>query len=521
MNNEEVTEFGSGDESKIVQISSGTRPPNDEPQKIVQESWQGIYVDPFQQDIHILLDHSYYGRGGFAGDIPIVGSGNGKITYMVPMATELSFRNRVKQTVYRGDFGRFIDSQVTPIFAQARIATTVHLGDKVVANDKDVIRWMKDCTGNGKSYNSMQQFALAELRVHDVVYHAMTKGEGQDLPSLSEYRAIDLIMAVSDANGALESIMFYKGCKVVDEVEYVVGIQFYMSGGTCKIQRYTSEVGGGEGCWCGIVGKWEDVEWKKAGAEKDTEVDEMVVFPQLPVATADGEWKPLVPRSRRVAMACLGIYQERGKNGWLYALTNLPTPVMWGDIKGILIGAGQMIAQDSTDPNNGYPPAPMYMSPDSSLLTVSDKHIEDSIAHMRDIAKENGVDSKSGSQAQSGDSKRFDFQATEQKLGNGVELCRTMDEWVFPMFDKYMNRTAGQYTYERNYPVSFYPEEEPTIDNMIEAVSKLSEFGMVEARNAISLRMVKKLLGRDATKDDIDEITMAIENNTVNNSLIE
>ncbi|MCP4337373.1 MAG: hypothetical protein GY799_00460 [Desulfobulbaceae bacterium] len=518
---DEVTEFGSGDGAKIVQKSESTRPPDDAPQAIVQESWAGIYVDPFQQDIHILLDHSYYGSGGFAGDIPISGSGNGKITYMVPMATELNFRNRVKQTVYRGDFGRFIDSQVSPIFAQARIATTVYLGDTLVENDKDVVRWMKDCTGNGKSYNSMQQFALTELRVHDVAYHAMTKGEGQDLPSLSEYRAIDMIMAVSDVNGALESIMFYKGCKVVEEVEYVTAIQFYMSNGTCKIQRHYAEVGNGTGNWCGVVGKWDDVEWKNDGPEKDTEIDEMVVFPQLPVATADGEWKPLIPRSRRVAMACLGIYQERGKNGWLYALHNLPTPVMWGDIKGILIGAGQMIAQDSTDPNNGYPPAPMYMSPDSSLLTVSDKHIEDSIAHMRDIAKENGVDSKSGSQAQSGDSKRYDFQATEQKLGGGVEMCRTMDEWVFPMFDKYTNRTEGQYTYTRNYPVSFYPEEEATIDDMLEIVGKLSEFEMVEARNAIALRMVKKALGRDVDEDDMKEITKAIENNTVNNSLAE
>ncbi|MCP4275130.1 MAG: hypothetical protein GY779_02115, partial [Gammaproteobacteria bacterium] len=65
---DEVTEFGSGDGAKIVQKSESTRPPDDAPQAIVQESWAGIYVDPFQQDIHILLDHSYYGSGGFAGD---------------------------------------------------------------------------------------------------------------------------------------------------------------------------------------------------------------------------------------------------------------------------------------------------------------------------------------------------------------------------------------------------------------------------------------------------------------------
>jgi len=140
---------------------------------------------------------------------------------------------------------------------------------------------------------------------------------------------------------------------------------------------------------------------------------------------------------------------------------------------------------------------------------------------MRDIAKENGVDTKSGSQAQSGDSKRYDFQATEQKLGGGVEMARTMDNWVMPMFDKYMNRTEGAYDYKRNYPASFYPEEEPTMDNMLEAIGKFSEYGMMEARNAVALRMVKKLLGRDIEKSDLDEIEQAIENNTVNNSLAE
>ena len=244
----------------------------------------------------------------------------------------------------------------------------------------------------------------------------------------------------------------------------------------------------------------------------------MVVKPFLKEVTPSGEWLPENPSMMRVMNPCMAIFQEESRISWLFALHCLPTPVIWGNINGALLGAGNMIAQDINNPEKGYAPKPDYMSTPSGHLTEAMSKLQHSIERLREIAKENGVDTKTGSQAQSGDSKRFDFQATEQKLRGTVEAAREMDEWVFHMLNVYQVRNDDVYTYSRVYPKDFYPEETATLDEYGYWAELAKENGMQETFNAIVLQGVKKLLGKSLTKDAEKAIFEEVSKMTLGNS---
>jgi hypothetical protein len=236
----------------------------------------------------------------------------------------------------------------------------------------------------------------------------------------------------------------------------------------------------------------------------------MLCYAHLPTAQPTGVFRPEIPKIKSIANCSMAIYQEESQIAWLRTLHNLPTVVLFGDVDGVKIGAGNMIVLNTAGIDGNFPPEPTYLSTDSGLLTTSIESLQFNIERLREVAKENGVDSKTGSQAQSGDSKRYDFQATESKLRETVEYCRDMNEWVFGMFNWFMRRDG--YTYEITYPDSFYPEEEPTTAEVSEAFDTAVQHGAVTLAAELLKKMKRKILGKldtetnSAIDSEIDEI---------------
>jgi len=498
------------------------RAPDDSPQLITQQSWKNSYVDPTRQPIHILIYDMINGVGGVAGNIDTDNDGNdGTYSYVDPMSTELQWRNRVKQTKFYNYAQRTYASMVNPVFSEGNITTLVSFnGDG--KEDELVQQWEKNCDGTGTSYEAMQKLSLMNLRAHDVAYYAMTKTDGSDIPSLSVYRAVDVISATGTDDGILDDITFFRGNKSEQDSKgkittYTYAIQFFMRGGMCHVQMWRAE---NDEKHTGSLGNWNDLEFEKFVEERPTEVSEMVVKGHLPIASPIGEFVPTTPTSKTIIDACLGIFQDESKMNWLFALHNLPTPVIWGsNIKGILGGAGQSIVQETNDPSQGFAPKPDYMSVNPALLSGSMDKLKFNLERLRELAKENGVDTVTGAQAQSGDSKRYEFQATEQKLRGSVDLLEQMDEWVFHMFNIYTSRSDA-YTYARTYPISFYPEEEATLTDLAEGVSVANEFNYPATRNILMLKYTRQLMGKGLSKEDelvvIDEIEKGIIEKTNN-----
>ena len=492
------------------------RQPLDQPQQITKQGWTNRYVDPTRQPIHILIYDAINGVGGFAGNIdPETDLCDGTYSYVDPMSTELQWANRVKQTKYYNYAQRTYASMVNPVFSQGNIATFTRFNGES-KDDPIMDKWINNCDGTGTSYTAMQKLALINLRSHDVAYYSMTKAKNADLPSLGVYRAIDIIRAQGNDDGVLDDIMIFRGNEtVIDDggnaKTYTYARQYFMRGGECFIQTWRAD---NEDKNCGL-GDWSNIDFEKFEEERATGVREMVVKADLPVASPIGEFVPTNPTSKTIIDACLGIFQDESKMNWLFALHNLPTPVIWGsNIKGMLGGAGQAIVQETNDPNQGYAPVPQYMSVDSSLLTGSMEKLKFNLERLRELAKENGVDTVTGAQAQSGDSKRYEFQATEQKLRGSVDMLRDgMDLWVFHMFN-ILTARSDAYQYERTYPASFYPEEEATLTELSEAVIVMNDMGLGATRNIIALQYARKILGRSLDKEDekiiMDEVERSV-----------
>lgn len=504
------------DGSNVEVGGRASSPEITEPVAIKAQAWKGYYVDPTTQDIHVFLHDAYYGVGGFKGDIPVnehdpdATNNTGTYSYVQYTTTELQYRLRAKNANYYNYYGRYIDSMINPVFSQNRLLTTTKNGGEVV-EDKQMMQFNNNASGNGVSYTALQKFAMQELRVHDVAYYSMTRIEDSDIPSLSVYRAIDFIGAEKDDYGRLESILMYNGEELeVDGnkvTKYAKAIQFYMSGGTCRIQMYKGEY---DGC----VGRWDqkDIEWNKDGEERDTGIDDWCIYAHLPVATANGELLPDMPSSQRIANVCLGIFQKESKFNWLYSIATSPTPYIYGNSRGFLSGMGQSLMLKTNDITKGYAPAPDFMMVDSGLVDSCSDVIEFDIERLRDIAKENGVDSRTGAQSQSGESKQFDFLATEQKLRGTADMCEDMDKWVWYMFNKYTNRntTADVFEYERNYPQTFYPEQEAELQEYEAFISAARDAGAVNTALIVMEKYARKLLGRSATDAEVTAISEEI-----------
>jgi len=312
------------------------------------------------------------------------------------------------------------------------------------------------------------------------------------------------LFAVGDDFGMLNDITFNRGNKMIEVEkgvfeEFGTAIQFFMNGEYCFIQWWRKAK--------------DSDKWEKDGKEKSTGIKAMAAYAHIPKAVKVGEFVPTRPSMKGLLNACLDLFQKEAKVSWLFALHNLPTPYWWGKIDGAFVGAGQGFQNEKSDPNNGYAPAPGYMSIPSGLLSESLKALQFNLERLREIAKESGIDTKTGAQAQSGYSKEFEFQATEERLRGAVARCVEMDEWVFSMFNLYVARDS--YTYERSYPNTFYPEQQAALDDYSEWADKASDAGLIQTRNIIIEKGIRLLLGRGATTAEFKAISDEILKSTV------
>ena len=516
----EIEDFGKSSgstEPANVQFGSVHNLATDQPAQIQKQSWNGVYVDWAQQPIHILLHDAYYGCGGFAGNISAGdGIGNktvGAYSYVTPSSTELQYLNRAKMVIYANYFARYVNSTVYPVFSASQVNLISKNEDgSVRENDKDAQAFFKDCSGTGTSYTAMQTLALEQLRTHGVCYYTMTVPEGKKMPVLGLYRAIDIIYVASDGYGVMKDVMVYRGDRYCKEKRktYVKAVRFYMEDGYCWIQQLEAE------CEGYSLGSYPDVsEFEPIDDESEnpipparTDSQEMLFYAQLPTAEPTGIFIPEYPKSRGILNCCMAIYQNESKFNWLYTLLNLPISCFYGNIEGVNIGAGNVLISKSQSIDGNYPPAAHYMEITSDSIAQSMAWVMQGVERLREIAKENGVDSRTGAQAQSGDSKSYDFQATETKLQESVEWCKTMNEWVFGKFNFFLNRSG---VYHLTYPESFYPEEEPALAEYETAFNIARDSGATILTAEILKKYGAAILGKTVSSETISQIVAEID----------
>lgn len=504
--------------SEVIELPDGTGQAQDksinsgEPEGISPESWRGWWVNWKSISIHTVLDDMFNAKGGCKGEImdgtnpDLQGFQYDGYSYIIPYSTELQWRTRVLQSPYTNFFKRFIMAQIRSVFSQDSISYKVYKGSSENSEKTDdFLEFMNNSTGTGVNYRDLQVFAAQERKAHDVAYYIMTKPVGSDIPALTVRTAVDFIMATGDESGKLETIMFYNGKKYVDN-KIVASAELWYMDGTCHVQEM-------EGDWDGNRETLGDVEYKPVGPPIDTEVDEMVVKAHMRGAQPTGEFLPRNPESASIAMKCMDYFQSESWHSWLMTLTRNPIPYVFtkADIKGLRAGGSQLwvLKGDQT----GYPSAPDFMSPDSGLPSVSTDDLNRIKQDISDIARESGVNTGSANSAtqQSGESKSYDFIATDIKLQETVTENQEMNKWVGHMFNKYTLRNDDVWRYEITYPTDFFPEEPKSLDEIGNLIDKAQLYGLNELAKELILFSARDVLAGSVSDDRMKAIAEEIE----------
>lgn len=464
------------------------------PEGIKEQSWEGWYCPWKEQPIHRVIEDMFTGQGGCKGAIDpglnnptMNGNNSDGYSFLDPYSTELQWRTRVTHSFYTNLFGRYVYSQVNPILGDEDFKILVYKGkSEVPLEDDDFIDWTYNCTMTGTTYRAIQQYAAHQWVAHDVVYLIMTAVGGE--PALSVRIATDFLESKSDdVTGELVSIMFWNGIRKDGNKVYAKAIRYFMDGEYCKIELLEGDYSSGDK---------DDIEWVSMEI-RNTEVKEMICYPMMVGARPFGEWLPQNPSSFRMMSSCMALFQSSSKVQWLFTLLCLPIPFVYseGEISGIKAGGSQLFLITGGGVN-GWPPNPGFMQVESSSLNTAIEYLNSIKNDISDIARENGVNtgSANSAQQQSGDSKRFDFLATEQKLKERVRECKTMNRWVFHMYNVYKNRDDSLYDYRITYPDTFYPEEPTTVQDYIDTINMLRELDLSESVAESVKHLVQPLL---------------------------
>lgn len=508
--------------SEVIELPDGTGQAQDKsiesgkPEGISPESWVGWWVNWKTVSIHTVLDDMFHAKGGCKGEImdgtdpDQNGDRYDGYSYIIPYSTELQWRTRVLQSPYTNFFKRFIMAQIRSVFSEDAISYNVYKGSSKISEENDVfLYFMNNSTGTGVSYRDLQVFATQERKVHDVAYYIMTKPDGSEIPALTIKTAVDFIMATGDKNGKLEEIMFFNGKKIVNNKIMASAELWYMAGGICYVQDM-------EGEWDGKRSSLGEVEYKKVGPPQSTGVDEMVVKAHMRGAQPTGEFLPRNPESSSIAMKCMDYFQSESWHSWLMTLTRNPIPYVFtkADIKGLRAGGSQLwvLKGDQT----GYPSAPDFMSPDSALTSVSTDDLNRIKQDISDIARESGVNTGSANSAtqQSGESKAYDFIATDVKLQETVTESQEMNKWVGHMFNKYTVRNDDVWTYEITYPTDFFPEEPKSLDEIGGLIDKATLYGLPLLARELILFSARNVLSGSVSEETMNDITSEIESSS-------
>lgn len=484
-----------------VQVSSGDSAYGIGGREVNADDWGKYYRDYRTVAYrHQFLEDAYTGQGGFLGDVPLTDNykgnqNNNPYTWLTPDSTELQFLSRAKNTELYNMFSRFINSRIGPIFAGDEIKTITTQNGVVRGNDK-FNDFVSDCTGTGMTFAEFQETELTDADVHGVSYVAMDMTSGRELPVVYNYSALSLDTSsiVTDTDKKLVAIAFLSGEHRVKGVSYPKRIKYYMEDG-----------------YCHVVEQYEDAEnqWFDIETPKNTGVDEMIVFPHFTDKRKAGQYYKETPESYNVARCTTDIWNKLSWTMWNLKLHGFPIFYAY-NVKGISRSLGHIISLTTSADGTAVPP-PNFASPDTAGLQRCFEALEYLEKQARQIMREYGVimEESATSQAQSGESKTFDFWATNETLKKSVKKLRVLDAWVYKMFNKYTGR-GDEWEYKRYYPEDFTPRTEHAIVDLHDTYRILANEGAQESAKDVLKLIVSKIVGPNSTVERMSELVEEI-----------
>jgi hypothetical protein len=483
---------------------------------IQKESWDGIYRDYRDTPIHQVLSDCYTGIGGLKGS-----SASGEYSYLTPFKSELQWLTRLSITEYVNYMRRFVNVRIDPIYTGVTLHNKITLGGEEYGGEAyGFAEWLSAVDGVNKDYNSFQRTFSRWNLTNDVAYAIMDKNKVNKIVMFYR-RAIDVIgEPVTDWDtNELNSIWFYDRKVLQKDGTYKIystlwemkdGYQWRVTKSAYLNPAYNT-----------VQQDWKNISKVNTGSQTP------LVFASVIGDHDSGCYLPDQTKSYDVARLSLRIYNMMSNIFWLLVLQGHSILFVHGKISGL--SASQSILNLPVSADGSSVPNPDFISPDAELPRVHIETLNFVLKQLFDIMKEFGVSVSEGStsQAQSGESKSYDFQATNNAILSTVEnVLVPLDRWVIQTY-LHLNgvplENIKQYGFERSYPNDFFPTPEDALVDLIDSAESAKSNGFLTLSAQIWGKIARKILKGDLTpelyKELLEEVTRNIEEDYTDESI--
>lgn len=490
-----------------------------QPQGLSKQSFKA-YRDFTMINVHQVMTDCLTGRGGCAcqaGDDYSYSwetlSQSGKIyTYIRYNASELQFGDRVAASMYVNHSEKYCTAITAPIWLQGSIENTLKKGDTDIDISSPLSHGLneslKRVDGIQKSYSDYQQETSLWWAANGVVYHLMSKGK-DDKIRLVYRRAIDVLFEPKKNRDTfeLEEIFFFDSSEIIDNQEYLFGTLHRMNGsGFYEKVKYKAD---SSSEWKTSLENWEEVETITTTSRR------MLVFAQVEPGHPTGTYLPSNPRAYNVARLSLGIMNMLSVLLWQQKVDGHALLYVYGDIIGLNRNIGSLLKM-TMGADGTAPPAPGKVESNPQTIISGLTLLQFVLSQLKEVMKQYGVNvtESDSAQAQTAESKSYDYQATNQALNNTkAKFCLPLDDWYVNTY-MYLtgNNDAVKNLWEltREYPSDFFPEPEETVDELIEIANFAKTDGLVKTYIQACRQLANKISG-ELQQSDRQEITDEIE----------
>ncbi len=474
-----------------------------EPSGLVAQQWKGKWVSWKTVDPHRLIEDGIYACGGFLGlsqkggvSQSLDGRYYKEYTYTTVLISEMQYVDRDNNFVTPMDFYRYTRSRVNPVFA-ADITWQVQKGEETASNEL-FEEFMKNSDGRGSSYLAAQRYDLTQAVGHDIVFIIMDK-----LPNgkvIKESRSVvdtNENMIERNENKELVQIGFIDHYEFDDNgnIEYVVVKKYYMENGFCWAQYMIAEYDQNK--------SWKKLEYEEYGDKKFTGSKIMQAFPIITKYEPNNKTVPQNPTTYPIVAKYVDYHNQQSKHQWLMTTARNPLLTIFTSQRlSTIDGSLGSILELMSDHDQGWPNKPEYA--EIKNLTESMADLERTAKELHSLMSDTGVNVTTSNQAQTAESKQYDYKATNDALLWSVEICKAINEKVFEVFEE-LTGVSG-YDYVVNYPDTFYPEETMDPQEMFEMGKNFLEKNYLEAAQEMFKQSFMDTLKGRITRDKMKKL---------------
>ena len=457
------------------------------------------------EPVHDVLTNCYLGTGGCLCTVR-----DGNKSYISPNSREIQYWDRVDASERINFQRKSVDSRVGPIFIDSEIEDIISKnGEEIDVNTHNFSEWME-------GYDVFLKEACTWATNNDVVYILTDKIPATGKITRNYRRAIDVLFepVANEKDNTIDWVMFYDGKRVDPEsigastTLYILkATQHFMRNGRYYKQKLEAPYTG--------AAKTRDEAWEKVGELIDTGADRMLVHAVVVGGHPEGTLLPEHPTGYEVARLDLLVMNMLSTLLWIQKVHGHPLAVIPGKVSGVNFNVASVLNPQS-DASGAAPAMPMYLERDPDALRAGLELLQWAIAQVQEAMKLFGIIVQSNTdQAQTAESKQFDYQATNQALRNTVKtLCRPIDNIIVSDYMYLAANSTDKWTNKRTYRDDFFPDKGESVEELLDLEERAANrnlTGIMEQLWKVIVEMVAPNVSttrKQELSEDLDKIKL-------------